>query len=136
MRQMTFDELAARRAQRQEARNKTCEIAVPDAGGACLVAHMPTDAKLTELFGRFIQAQGGADMLELVAQALYHCCPQLQDGKLREAIGVRDPLDVVHALFGPAELNQMGGTLLSFLRLVPDRNADAADTPPENPAKN
>ena len=65
----------------------------------------------------------------------------LQDPKLREAIGVKDPLDTVPALFDIPTRDTMGGDLFRFLGFIPSTDgaaeSDEGDgTAPENPAKN
>lgn len=129
--QKVFDMLVARRAQREAAQLKVGEIHIPESEDV-LQVRMPSAAKMLDFFGRFALTRDPVEMLNFCAEALYHCCGALQDKALHEAIGVKDPLDVVPALFGPGELNLMGQELLQFLGLV-SADDDEAD---DNPAKN
>lgn len=138
MAQISFDALVARQEQREADRLTVCQIKIPGTDDH-LLCRKPTEDKMLDFYGKFQAAQDAQDVILIVDEALYHCCEQLQDGKLREAIGVKDPLDVVPALFSIAERDVMGGDLLRFLGLLPPKaGTDEADEPstPENPAKN
>lgn len=137
MAQISFDELLAKREQREKDRLKVGNIPVPGTD-AYLIAKMPTDSKMLDLFGKFVKSyndQEMGDLLRMSDEAIYACCEQLQDKKLRESLGVSDPLDVVPALFTVPERNEMSESILQFLGLLKTDEDDSVDTI-DNPAKN
>ena len=134
---ISFDELIAKREQREKDRLKVGKIPIPETD-RYLIAKMPTDSKMLDLFGKFAESYNDREMgnlLRMSDEAIYACCEQLQDKKLRESLGVSDPLDVVPALFTVPERNEMSTSILQFLGLL---NADdnEEDDAFENPAKN
>ena len=148
MAQISFDALVAKRAQREADRLKVGKIPVLGTDDY-LLCRKPTESKMMGLYGRFQAARSGTgDILRVVDDGLYHCCEQLQDPKLREAIGIKDPLDTVPALFDIPTRDTMGADLFRFLGFIPssesaegDAGEDAKDdsgedVAPENPAKN
>lgn len=133
MPQISFDELIAKREQREKDRLKVCNIPIPETD-KYLIAKMPTEDKMLDLYGRFAKWCGNDemdDLLRMSDEAIYACCEQLQSKKLHEALGVSDPLDVVPALFTVPERNDMGPVILRFLGFLKSH-----DDVIENPAKN
>lgn len=134
---VTFEQLVARRAQREADKLKVGAVAVPGCG-ECLEMRMPPKAAVLELYGEFYAANDAKDMLLCCAHALYACCPQLQDRALHEELGVEaEPMRVIDALFSVPEQDTMGGEVLrflGFLRKEPEGQADApGEKSPEEP---
>lgn len=137
MAQISFDELLAKREQREKDRLKVGNIPVPGTD-KYLIVKMPSDSKMLDLFGKFVISYRDSDMgnlLRMSDEAIYTCCEQLQDKNLREALGISDPLDVIPALFTVPERNEMNTSILKFLGLLKDNEDDSGDAA-ENPAKN
>lgn len=136
MAQISFDALVARRAQREADKTRMGIIKIPDTGDT-LACIQPSETRMMEIYAGFQGAQDASDLLPVVDRALYHCCPDLQNRKLHEAIDVVDPFDVVPALFSIPERDKMGGDLFRFLGLLPPlEHEDEAPFEAENPAKN
>lgn len=140
MAQISFDALVAKRAQREADRLKVGKIPVPGTDDY-LLCRKPSEGKMMDLYARFQAARSTGDILSVVDDGLYHCCEMLQDPKLREAIGVKDPLDTVPELFDIPTRDTMGADLFRFLGFIPSPDDTAEldeddDTAPENPAKN
>lgn len=136
MAQISFDALVAKRAQREASKTLAGVIPVPGTGDT-LLCRKPSESKMLEIYAGFQGAQDASDLLPVVDRALYHCCPDLQNRKLHDAIGVVDPFDVVPALFSIPERDKMGGDLFRFLGLLPPlEHEDEAPFEAENPAKN
>lgn len=130
---ISFDELLAKREQRLADKLVVGTLHIPHSDKT-LIIKKPTETQLLHFYGQISAANGDyALMLSATDTMIYHCCDQLQDPKLREALGVSDPLDIVPSLFDIAERNIMGEELMRFLRFLPD---DADDPTQENPAKN
>lgn len=133
MANFSFDELLAKREQRKADKLTVTQLHVPDSDKTLTVKKL-TDSKLLDLLGRIADAQGDlTQILQATDEALYHACDQLQDPKLREALELSDPLDVVPALFDVAERNALGHELAVFLGIW---NDDQKDGDTESPVKN
>lgn len=134
MANFTFDELLAKREQRKADKLAVTNLTVPNSDKTLLVKK-PTDAKVMRFYGQIAEASGEFEpMLTATDEIIYHCCDQLQDPKLREALGVADPLDVVPALFTVQERNLMGQQMMEFLGVLND--AEDEEAPAENQVKN
>ena len=117
-RKIAFEELLARREQREADKLKVGMLTIPgtDTG---LEARMPGQKAVLELYGELAAVENAQGALEVSRHALYACCPQLQSSKLHEALDCREnPMAVVDALFSPAELDRLGGQAMRFLGLV------------------
>ena len=132
MAELNFDELLAKRAQREHDKTKTCRILVPNTE-KCLIATIPNDAKIMKWFGQ-VRSGDTEKLFDAIDDALYTCCPALQDQKLREQIGARVPTDVVPLLFSVAERNQMGYDLFKFVGIF--KEEDENDEESEDIVKN
>lgn len=133
MTRMTFDALLAKREQRETDRFRVGEISVPGTGDA-LEARMPPRKAVLELYAELAAANNAADALVCGNHALYACCPQLQDRKLQEELGVaEDPMGVVDALFTVREQDVMGGRALQFIGVLPSDKTKDAEGPDDVP---
>lgn len=132
---ITFEELIARREKRESARKETCEIEIPGTDQTLLICR-PSESKLLEFYGAFQSASDVADILPVIDSALYHCCPALQDKKLHETIGIKDPLDIVPALFDIPTRDRIGGDLFRFLGILPQKSDNDARPEAEEHIKN
>lgn len=125
----SFDELLAKREQRKADKLVVGTLHVPGSDKT-LIVKKPTESQLVHCYGQISAADGDYElMLAATDEMLYHCCDQLQDPKLREALGVSDPLDVVPALFTVPERNVMGPELMEFLGIFSSEDEG-------NPVKN
>lgn len=128
MNKISFDQLVAKREQREADQLRIGEIPVPGTGDA-LEARMPGKKAVLELYGELAAADGAADALVCGNHALYACCPQLQDKKLQEELGVAEnPMGIMDALFTIREQDTLGGKALQFLGILPpEKTADGDD---------
>ena len=86
-RKITFDELVARREQRESDKLKVGMLTIPGTGVG-LEARMPPQKAVLELYGELGNAQDALAALRCGNHALYVCCPQLQDRELQKELGV------------------------------------------------
>ena len=125
-----FEELVARREQREADKLKIGELRIPGTDRT-LEARMPSKKAVLELYGEMQAANTPLELLECGKHALYAVCPQLQDKSLQEALGVaEDPMAIVDALFSEPEQDLLGGRALRFLGLIPS-DVDSGDTQPD-----
>ena len=123
-----FEELVARREQREADKLKVGMLAIPGSETA-LEARMPPKAVVMELYTELNEAQDAKAALTCGNHALYTCCPQLQDRDLQREIGTaEDPMRTVDALFSLMEQDKLGGQALQFLGLLPGDNAGSEES--------
>ncbi|MDN0031612.1 hypothetical protein QVN85_01725 [Oscillibacter valericigenes] len=138
MKRISFDELLAKKEQREADKLRIGEIPIPGSDTA-LAAKMPGQKTVLDLFGEFLTASNPAEVLACGKHALYSCCPQLQDRELQAELGVSDdPMQIVDTLFAIPEQDALGGAAFRFIGLVPPEKTpekteeasddDAADT--------
>ena len=126
---ITFEALIAKREQRQADKLKVGMLSIPGSDMA-LEARMPPKNSVLELYGELMSAGGALEALKCGNHAIYTVCPQLQDRKLQEELGVaEDPMSIIEALFSLTEQDTLGGKALRFMGLLPDAKPDGAEQP-------
>ena len=117
---ITFEALIAKREQRAADKLKVGMLDIPGSDMA-LEARMPSQKVVLEIYGELSAAADAMDALECGKHALYAVCPQLQDRKLQEELGVaEDPMSIIEVLFSLTEQDTLGGKGLRFMGLIPD----------------
>jgi hypothetical protein len=109
----TFDDLIARKIQKEKDQLRTKEIYVTSMG-ASLIFKNPSDNDLLDMLDEI----GSGDTSRVIAaykKLIYLCCPQLQDTKLHEELEVVDPFDTVDKLFDLVEVMSIGEELSDFI---------------------
>ena len=126
---ITFEALIAKREQREADKLKVGMLDIPGSDMA-LEARMPSQKVVLEIYGELSAAADAMDALECGKHALYAVCPQLQDRKLQEELGVAEvPMIIIEALFSLTEQDTLGGKALRFMGLLPDAKPDGAEQP-------
>lgn len=122
-----FDELVARREQREADKLKVGVLRIPGTDQT-LEARMPSKKVVLELYGELASAADAAGALRCGNHALYAVCPQLQDRKLQQEIGTaEDPMSTIDALFSLMEQDKLGEQALQFVGLLPSAPVEAED---------
>lgn len=122
-----FDELVARREQREADKLKIGELRIPGTDQT-LEAKMPSKKVVLELYGELAAAADAQAALRCGNHALYTVCPQLQDRALQQEIGTaEDPMSTIDALFSLMEQDKLGEQALQFVGLLPSAPVDAED---------
>lgn len=125
MSKITFEQLLARREQREQDKYRVGLLTIPGSGEG-LEARTPDKGAILQLYGELTAAQTPLEGLECGRHALYDVCPQLRDKELHAALGCQDdPMVVMDALFSVAEQDQLGGQALRFLGLLPEERSGA-----------
>lgn len=124
---VTFEQLIARREQREANKVKIGMLSIPgtDVG---LEARMPTESEVMQLYGEYLTAVDAAAILDCSAHAIYACCPQLQDRTLQVELGVEEtPMEIVNVLFDVAQRDALGGEAFRFMGFL--KGIEDDDTP-------
>lgn len=114
MERATFQDLLAKKLQRESDKQKTTEIVVPSMGKA-LVFKKPNDDTLIDLIENVGDGEDTRAIVEAYRKLIYMTCDALQDTKLHEELEVVDPYDTVGALFDVADVMQIGAALSDFV---------------------
>ena len=93
-RKLTFDELLAKREQREADKLKVGLLELPGTGKG-LEARMPGQKTVLDLYGELVAAQDARESLQCGNHALYACCPQLWDSRLQEELGCKVEKEVI-----------------------------------------
>lgn len=134
---ITFEQLIAKREQREADKLKVGMLEIPGSDMA-LEARMPSQKAVLEIYGELSSANGALEALECGKHALYTVCPQLQDRKLQEELGVAEnPMGILDALFSLPEQDALGGKALQFMGLLAERpqaaQAEDQEETPDDP---
>lgn len=118
MQKATFEDLIARKMQREKDKLRIKEIKIPSLGKA-LVFKKPKDESIIDAAGAAITAKDGdvTRLFEAYKKIIYMCCEALQNPELHKEMGVVDPLDTVQAIMEPEEIMDVGNDLLEFVDL-------------------
>lgn len=136
MQKISFDELLAKKEQREADQLRVGQIKIPGTDRA-LDAKMPPKKAVLEIYGEMASASNPEDVLACGTHALYACCPQLQDRELQTQLGVaEDPMSIIDALFGVSEQDELSGQVLRFLGLLPADRGASTESDEQNALKN
>lgn len=106
---------------RKEEQSKVLNLVVPDTDKH-LVLKMPKDKQIVDCFSA-VADNDMQKMQKMIDVILYDCCEQLQDKKLHEDLGIKNPRDVVPALFSVAQRQYMGKPIMEFIGVFePDKS--------------
>lgn len=125
-----LEALSKRAEQRAQART---EVKPFEIGGQMLSCKKLTGSQQLEYYGAIAEAGGAADMIEACTSLIYDSCPALQDTELHKTLGITDPYDAVRCLMSVREIDTLGGQLMQWNGLLPDK-ADGQTA--EDTAKN
>lgn len=112
----SFEDLIARKAQRDADKNKTIDIYVQSFDRA-LTFHRPPQKEIYELVNE-VDNSTFENSVSSTAKVIYHCCKQLQDPKLHKELDIADPYDVVASLIETCDIQLIGEELMAFLGLA------------------
>lgn len=122
-----FDELVARREQREADKLKVGVLRIPGTDQT-LEARMPSKKVVLELYGELSSISDPTSALKCSDHAIYAVCPQLQDRKLQQEIGTSDdPMSTIDALFTIVERDKLGEQAFQFVGLLPSTPAAEND---------
>lgn len=115
---LTFDDILARKLQREQDKMKIMTIYIPSMGGELVFNSLP-DHKILEILDENEDESKTAN-IETARKIIYMSCKDLQSPELHKLLEVSDPLDVVRTIFTFKETNDIGAELLKFNGIVSD----------------
>ncbi|MBY6915486.1 hypothetical protein [Clostridium botulinum] len=116
----TFQDLIAKKLKRDKERIQFKEIEVSSMGMSIQFKKLEEE-KVLDIADEFEKTEGLAEQIAITRKLIYLSCPMLQDEKLHEELGIKDPFDTVKVLFDLKDTNEIGEQLMALLGLS---NAD------------
>lgn len=110
-----FDALTARAAQRERDKLEAKEFRIGDT--AVKFCKLNPEKEL-EYYGKFSEASGTDELIDLCTCLIYDSCPTLQEPELHKLLGIVDPLDSVRKLLNVHEIDVLGGDLMKWMGLI------------------
>ncbi len=111
MNRMTFDDLIARKLQREQDKYAIKEIKVGDKN---LVFKRLTNKQQLDCLNNLNQKSGISDAVQIYKEMIYDSCEILHDTKLHKECEVIDPIDIVDVLFDISDIISIGDELTEF----------------------
>lgn len=113
MEKATFQDLIAKKLQRENDKLKIKEVTVPSMGKA-LLFKKPSDDVLLNAIDDIGDGKDTRKIVEAYKKLIYLTCDALQNPELHKELEVVDPLDTVSALFDIGDIMQIGSSLAGF----------------------
>ena len=113
LKKLTFDDIIAKKLQKEQDTFRTKEIEIPSMGGS-LVFEKPSE---DDVFTCLDMIGEGHDIKNVVAaydRLIYNCCPTLKDTKLHEQLDIKVPTDIVKTLMDVSDRLLVGNELTEF----------------------
>lgn len=103
----TFEDLIARKLEREARKERTYDIAVKGMDRPLRMDHPPAMRQL-DLMDELKTVDGLADLAELYVRLIYDCCPVFRAKETQESLGTVDPYDAIRTVFEPLEIIEIG----------------------------
>lgn len=110
---VTFEQLIARRVQREQDQLKITEIYC-ESLDAYLVFKKPSHNILISVLELIDDGTDIKKSITAFQQLIYHCCEALQNPELHKELGIINPFEIVFALFEVMEVIKIGAELADF----------------------
>lgn len=122
---LTFDDILARKMQREKDKMKVMSIYIPSMDGELIFNSLPEHKLLSILDG--ISGDNRVEDINMEREFIYSSCKDLQNPELHEILGVIDPIDVVREVFTLQETDDIAKELLKFNGIGTDENKIVAN---------
>ncbi len=122
---LTFDDILARKMQREKDKMKVMSIYIPSMGGELIFNSLPEHKLLSILDG--ISGDNRAEDINMEREFIYSSCKDLQNPELHKMLGIIDPIDVVREVFTLQETDDIAKEILKFNGIGTDENKIVAN---------
>ena len=122
---LTFDDILARKMQREKDKMKVMSIYIPSMDGELIFNSLPEHKLLSILDG--ISGDNRVEDINMEREFIYTSCKDLQNPELHKMLGIIDPIDVVREVFTLQETDDIAKELLKFNGIGTDENKIIAD---------
>lgn len=115
---LTFDDILARKLQREQDKMKIMTIYIPSMNGELIFNSLP-EHKILEILDDN-EDESRTENIETARKLIYMSCKDLQSPELHKLLEISDPIDVVRTVFTVKETSDIGAELLKFNGIVSD----------------
>lgn len=115
---LTFDDILARKLQKEQDKMKIMTIYIPSMNGELVFNSLP-DHRILELLDG-ADDESRFENIETARKLIYMSCKDLQNPELHKMLEITDPIDVVRTVFSIKETNDIGAELLKFNGVISD----------------
>ena len=122
---LTFDDILARKMQREKDKMKVMSIYIPSMGGELIFNSLPEHKLLSILDG--ISGDNRAEDINMEREFIYSSCKDLQNPELHKMLGIIDPIHVVREVFTLQETDDIAKEILKFNGIGTDENKIVAN---------
>lgn len=122
----TFDDLLARKLEREERNDRTYDIAVKGMDRPLRMTH-PSAARQLDLMDELRDIDTLPDLAELYVRLIYDCCPLFRLESTQTALGTVDPYDAIRSVFEPLEIIDIGDRFCEACGLIGRTSGDDGD---------
>lgn len=122
---LTFDDILARKMQREKDKMKVMSIYIPSMDGELIFNSLPEHKLLSILDG--ISGDNRVEDINMEREFIYSSCKDLQNPELHKMLGIIDPIDVVREVFTLQETDDIAKELLKFNGIGTDENKIVAN---------
>lgn len=113
---VTFEQLIARAAQREQDKMRVKMIYVPSLDATMLFKKIADDTVMDIM--EDAEGNGRKAIVGAYKKLIYLCCQDLQNPELHRELGVVNPYDVIDTLFGLKDIMAIGEDLMELLDLA------------------
>ena len=115
MAKLTLNQLIANRIEHEKKRTSK-DISVRSLGGE-LTFEKPPNEVLLDLMDKVGDGSNARDAIQAFRELIYDSCQMLKSRELHEEYGIKDPYDIVDALFDLGDIVTVGTQLLEMTGL-------------------
>ena len=102
----TLTDFVAKKLKKEENQNKTLDIKVSSMDKT-LTVKKPTDSEILDYLDDIGEERSARVAIEQTMKLFYRKCPQLQDQELHNSLEIKDPYDIIEALFDMDDKNEI-----------------------------
>lgn len=111
---VTFDQLIARKMQREQDKLKITQIYIPSLDATMQFKKIP-DEQILDIMNDYEDTQNLKAGYQANKKLIYLCSDDLQNPELHKNLGITDPFDAVGCLFTISEITLIVNQLMEFL---------------------
>jgi hypothetical protein len=113
LKKLTFDDIIAKKLQREQDKFIKKEIEIPSMGGT-LLFEKPQEEDVLNAIDMIGDGNDINVMVKAYDQLIYNCCPTLKDPKLHEQLDITVPTDIVKAVMELSDRMLVGNELVAL----------------------
>lgn len=114
LKKATLQDFLAKKVKKEEGKNSTIDIYVTSMDRT-ITLKKPSDDRLYDYANSVGSMQDIRVVIEANKQLIYDCCQELRSTELHEALGIKDPYDVMNELFEITDIKEIMNKFNKFI---------------------